>query len=139
MLEGARRLGVAEIVHYHGPKTQTEIATAIDRCHLGVVPNRRSSFTETNFPTRLFEYLAMNRPVIAPTTQGIRDYFGDQQMLFFEPGDVADLAARILWVREHPAETREVVRAGAEIYRHHMWSEEKARFTNLVSTLCARN
>ena len=138
VLEVARRLDVAEIVHYHGAKPQTEIAEAIRQCALGVVPNRRSPFTETNFPTRLFEYLAMHRPVIAPSTQGIRDYFGDGQMLFFEPGDVTDLAARILWVWEHPAESREIARNGLEVYRQHLWSQEKTHFVNLVSRLCAR-
>jgi glycosyltransferase involved in cell wall biosynthesis len=138
VLATASRLGVADRVHYHGSKSQTEIAEAIRRCHLGVVPNRRSTFTETNFPTRLFEYLAMHRPVIAPSTEGIRDYFGAQQILFFEPGNVDDLAAQILWTWEHPLEAREIVRAGIEIYRQHLWSEEKVHFVNLVSTLCAR-
>ncbi|HET7535116.1 MAG TPA: glycosyltransferase [Candidatus Didemnitutus sp.] len=138
VLETARRLGIEDIVHYHGAKNQAGIAQAITECDLGVVPNRKTPFTEINFPTRLFEYLAMDRPVIAPATTGIRDYFSDAQMLFFEPENVADLAARILWVWEHPAESREVVRHGLEVYREHLWSREKSHFVNLVSQLCAR-
>jgi glycosyltransferase involved in cell wall biosynthesis len=136
VLEVAQRLGVEGIVCHHGPKSQAEIAEAILRCHLGVVPNRRSTFTETNFPTRLFEYLAMHRPVIAPSTQGIRDYFADDQMVFFEPGNVDDLATKILYVRDHPEEVRQTVRRGHEVYRQHLWREEKAHFVDLVARLC---
>jgi glycosyltransferase involved in cell wall biosynthesis len=139
VLKRAQERGVADIVEYHGAKTQSEIAEAIRRCDLGVVPNRRSIFTEINFPTRLFEYLSLQRPVVAPRTQGIRDYFGDDQMIYFQPGDAADLAAQMLWVWEHPVETQEFVRAGIDIYRHHLWSQEKGRFLNLVSSLASGN
>jgi glycosyltransferase involved in cell wall biosynthesis len=138
VLDRAQERGVADIVEYHGPKTQREIADAIRRCDLGVVPNRRSIFTEINFPTRLFEYLSMRRPVVAPRTQGIRDYFGDDQMIFFNPGAADDLATQILWAWEHPVETRKIVRTGIDIYRHYLWSQEKARFLNLLSALCDR-
>ncbi len=134
----AESLGIADIVTYHGAKTQTEIAEAILACDVGVVPNRRSAFIELNFPTRLFEYLAMNRPVVAPSTQGIRDYFDSDQILLFSPNDVDDLAAKILWVKEHPAETEKIVRAGAEIYGKNLWNDQKRRFVSLVSTLCGR-
>lgn len=137
VLQRAQEQGVADIVEYHGAKTQAEIAHAIRRCDLGVVPNRHSIFTEINFPTRLFEYLSLQRPVIAPRTQGIRDYFSDDQIIYFEPGNAADLAARMLWVWEHPAETQEFVRTGIDIYRHHLWSQEKGRFLRLVSSLLA--
>ncbi|MFT3781730.1 MAG: glycosyltransferase family 4 protein [Nibricoccus sp.] len=135
VLSRAQELGVSDIVAYHGPRTQGQIAELIRECNLGVVPNRRSVFTDINFPTRLFEYLSMHRPVIAPSTQGIRDYFSDEQMMFFKPEDVSDLAERILWVYRNPQETSRIVQAGIEIYRHHLWSQEKSKFISLVGTL----
>lgn len=135
VLARAAELGIADIVRYHGPKTQAEIAVAIRHCHVGVVPNRRSAFTETNFPTRLFEYLAMHRPVIAPSTQGIHDYFSEEQMIYFEPGEVASLAAQLQWVYEHPDQTRAFVNQGRDVYRAHLWSQEKAHFLQVVSRL----
>lgn len=135
VLELAKTLGIEEVVHYHGPKTQKEIAAAIRNCHLGVVPNRRLPFTEINFPTRIFEFLSMHRPVIAPSTQGIRDYFEPGQLLTFEPGNVEDLAARMLWAYNHPNEVATVVERGVEVYRGHLWEGEKSRFLENVSGL----
>jgi glycosyltransferase involved in cell wall biosynthesis len=135
VLETARKTGCSDIVHYHGTKSQAEIAQAILECDIGVVPNRRSMFTELNFPTRLFEYFAMRRLVIAPSTKGIRDYFSDRQIVYFEPGNVDDLAARLRWVWEHPTECREIVAQGLQVYEHHLWPEEKKHFHALVSRL----
>jgi glycosyltransferase involved in cell wall biosynthesis len=102
---------------------------------LGVIPNRRTPFTEVNFPTRIFEYLAMGKPVIVPETRGIRDYFDKTQMLFFNPDDSADLARVIKWVAEHPDETATIVERGREAYRRHLWDEEKIRFLDSVSAM----
>jgi glycosyltransferase involved in cell wall biosynthesis len=135
VLATAERLNVTEAVRIHGEKSQLEITDAIRECHLGVVPNRRSAFTEINFPTRLFEYLAMHRPVLAPSTQGILDYFSPEQMLMFNPDDVSDLAAKILWAYENPQALRLLVEQGNQCYRRHPWSGERQRFLGTLDAL----
>jgi glycosyltransferase involved in cell wall biosynthesis len=132
VLETAKRLGAGDIVHYHGPKSQADIAMAIRECHLGVVPNRFSAFTNINFPTRLFEYLAMGRPVVAPATHGILDYFGEDEIITFNPNDVDDLAAKILWVHTHRDAIPPLVERGAGVYQKHLWSGQKQYFLQEV-------
>ena len=132
-MEVARQMGVADIVHFRGLATPNEIAGAIHESDLGIVPNRRSCFTELNFPTRIFEYLAMHRPLIAPSTQGIRDYFKSDELLMFEPGDVADLAARIIWVWENPEAVAGFVERGRRVYLQNLWKDEKRRFLEYVA------
>ena len=80
---------------FHGFKSLPEIAACISTIDVGLIPNRSSSFTQINFPTRIFEYLAMHKPVIVPDTQGIQDYFGARRnSLYFKAGDDADLAQK---------------------------------------------
>ena len=138
-MELVRSMGLADIVTFHGQKSQKEIADAIRECHLGVVPNRRSVFTEINFPTRLFEYLALRRPVIAPATQGIRDYFNDNELLTFEPDNVQDMANKILWVSQNPEGVIGFVERGSQVYRRHLWGQEKIKFINLLSTVVRKD
>jgi len=137
VLEVARDCGVADIVHFHGAKTQTEIAHVIRECHVGIVPNRPSPFTEINFPTRLFEYLAMHRPVIAPATKGITDYFSEEELILFEAGNIENLADKILWVHAHPKLAAQFVERGRLVYRRNLWSAEKSRFLTRVEGLVA--
>ena len=83
-------------------------------------------------PTRLFE-LSLYRPVLAPDTGGIRDYFDDDRMLFLEPGNVQDLAEKIIWVYVHQFQTSQFVRAGNAVYQEHLWQREKSRFLKLIA------
>lgn len=129
------KLDAKALVVYHGHKSQPEIAQAIAGVNLGLIPNRRSPFTEINMPTRVFENLAMRKPVLAPDTQGIRDYFDSTQMLFFRPGDPQDLARAILWAHDHPTETQQILEGGLRVYRQHLWPEERAVFLDAVASL----
>ena len=90
---------LGEMVTYHGFVSLETIADAITTIDLGLIPNMRSVFTEINMPTRIFEYLCKGKPVIAPRTKGILDYFGEDDILFFEPGDAKSLADTILRAR----------------------------------------
>jgi len=130
-----RRLGLEDIFHHHGELSKQEIAAEIAKCDVGIVSNRRSVFTEINFPTRIFEYLALNRPVVVPATQGIRDYFGPEDIVTFEPGDAASLAASILWIRDHPEATADILARGRSIYRSFLWKDERVGFLDLVGSV----
>ncbi|MEO6995122.1 MAG: glycosyltransferase family 4 protein, partial [Lacunisphaera sp.] len=130
-----KELSLEEVVHYHGPKSQAEIVQAIQQTDLGVVPNRHSAFTEINFPTRIFEYLAVRRPVIVPATTGICDYFKRNEIVMFEAGNVDDLASKILWVYENPSAAAEIMARGIQVYQANLWSDQKRRFLQAVVKL----
>jgi glycosyltransferase involved in cell wall biosynthesis len=135
VMEAARQKGVHEAIHYLGPKRLEELVAEIDACDVGVIPNQRNAFTEINTPTRIFEYLALGKPVIAPNTTGIRDYFGKDSLLFFEPGNSENLADKIEYTVCHPAETKEMVKQGQKVYREHSWPNERAQLVRFVSGL----
>jgi glycosyltransferase involved in cell wall biosynthesis len=128
-------LQLEDSVFSHGYKTLEEIAAGIAQIDLGLVPNRLSVFTAINFPTRIFEYLAMARPVIVPETRGIRDYFQPDEMLYFTPGEEADLADKIEWAWRHPVELQAVMERGRAVYQRWGWELEERRFLDLVENL----
>ena len=63
-------------------RNQDQIVEAINGCDLGIIPNHRNIFTEINTPTRIFEYLALGKPVIAPKAPGIQDYLANATSSF---------------------------------------------------------
>lgn len=130
-----RSKGLKGKVEYLGTRTLPQIVAAIDGCDLGVIPNRRSIFTEINTPTRIFEYLARGKPVIAPRARGIRDYFGEKDLLFFELGDAAELARKIEYAYYHPIELAETVSQGQKIYLSHTWERERNALLRSVDSL----
>ncbi len=135
VLELASRRGVSGCITCHGMVTESVIAANIDRCDLGIVPNRWSPFIAINLPTRIFEYLVMGRLVVVPATIGIQDYFAPEDLLFFMPDDPADLARQIIWAHAHPERAREVTRRGQAVYQRHRWHKERQRLLELVANL----
>jgi len=135
VLTFGRKSGMSEAIEYLGPKDLEQIAAAIRNCDVGIIPNRKSRFTELNLPTRIFEFLSQGKPVIAPRTPGILDYFTPNELLLFELGNAEDLAMRIAYAFKHPEETVELIERGQEIYRRHKWSVERLRFVSLVENL----
>ena len=135
IMKTAKEMGLGERIRYQGMRPLDDIPAAIAQADLGLVPNQRTPFTEINFPTRIFEYLSVNKPVIVPDTKGIRDYFDENQILYFKPGSADDLARVIRWVYEHPAETASVLKRGREVYEQHRWPQEKSRFLALAEGL----
>lgn len=129
--------GLQDLVHYHGFKPVQEIPKVIAGIDLGLVPNRLNEFTQINLPTRIFEYLCMDKPVIAPRTEGIKDYFKENEILFFQPGDAADLGSKILWAYQHPEEVQNILSKGRAIYEKNSWATEGGRFIGLVDDLLA--
>jgi glycosyltransferase involved in cell wall biosynthesis len=136
VLQSAQTAGLGEdAIRYLGPKNLQQIALAIRDCHIGIVPNRKSIFTQLNTPTRIFEFLSQGKPVIVPRTPGILDYFGPQELVLFELGDAEDLATKIEYVFFHPAEVAQMLARAQRVYKEHKWSTERIRFLSLVERL----
>jgi len=134
-LELRRLLGLEEIVTYHGHVSLEEIAAAIRVIDVGLIPNKRNAFTEINLPTRIFEYLALGKHVVAPRTCGILDYFTPVSLNLFEPGNAESLAGALQSIRADAQRAAAILEQGKRIYRDHCWDEERRRFLGLISDL----
>ena len=135
VMEGARNRNLLESVRYLGPRRLEDVVTEIGNCDLGVIPNHRNPFTDINTPTRIFEYLALGKPVIVPSTLGIQDYFGKESLLFFEPGNPDDLARQIEYAFSHPREVVEIAERGQQVYLEHTWERERQTLLDRVSEI----
>jgi glycosyltransferase involved in cell wall biosynthesis len=133
-----RENGLDKHVVYLGPRRLEELANEIALCDVGVIPNQRNAFTDINTPTRIFEYLALGKPVIAPQTRGIEGYFPPESIIFFEAGDADDLSRQILYAYFHPDEIAARTIRAQHIYLQHSWATERRRLVTLVEGLLRR-
>lgn len=138
VMENAKTKGLTESVRYLGPRRLEELIREIEDCDVGVIPNHRNSFTEINTPTRIFEYLSLGKPVIAPRTPGIQDYFDEESLLFFEPGNPEGLARSIEYAFRQPARLGEIARRGQEVYGEHNWTNERRQLIGIVGNLLGK-
>jgi glycosyltransferase involved in cell wall biosynthesis len=135
VMQSARERGLEQNVLHLGEKPLEQIVAAIDTCDVGMIPNRRNVFTNINTPVRIFEYLARGKPVIAPRTPGVQDYFDEGSLLFFEAGNAEELAQRIEFVASYPEEALGIAERGQQIYRAHSWEQEGRTLACVVEKL----
>ncbi len=117
--------GLQDIVHYLGPKRLEELVPAIEASDIGVIPNPRNPFTDINTPVRIFDYLSLGKTAIVPNTNGIRDYFSGDALVFFEPGNIEDLAGKMEYAYSHRDELGATACKGQETYLAHTWQQER--------------
>jgi glycosyltransferase involved in cell wall biosynthesis len=135
VLEMVRERRLENCIDYLGVQNLNGIVNAINACDLGIIPNHKNIFTEINTPTRIFEYLALGKPVIAPRTKAIQDYFGDRELVFFELGNANDLARQIEHAYSHREEVAQTTQRGQQVYLDHTWTRERSQFLDAVTGL----
>ncbi|MHC4203239.1 MAG: glycosyltransferase family 4 protein [Planctomycetota bacterium] len=128
-------LGLDDAVTFHGGVPLETIAEVIESVDVGLVSNRPSVHWEHAMPTRIFEYLSMGKPVIAPRTGGILDYFGTDDLYFFESGNTQNIVEAIMDVYRNRAQRLEKIEHGMAVYKRHCWQIQRHRLQELVRAL----
>jgi len=128
-------LKLNDTIKYYGLISLDKIAKIISECDIGIIPNRLGPFTQINFPTRIFEYLHMKKPVVVPRTQGINDYFDEEAIFYFDAGNAENLANVIFNIYSDRAKAVEVVKKGYEIYQKHRWERQSKNLVNIYEEL----
>jgi glycosyltransferase involved in cell wall biosynthesis len=128
-------LNIKDIVETRGVVMVDKIAAIIPTIDLGIIPNRISSFIQINFPVRIFEYLVMNKPVIVPRTQGIRDYFGDDTIFYFDSDDILDLERKIFEVYYDKPKTEKILKKSLEVLSQNRWYKQKEKLIEIYKIL----
>jgi len=133
--ELVRRHQLEDRVVMTGPVPIEEVAQIMAEVDLGVVPKRSDSFGNEAFSTKIMEFMAMGVPVVASNTRIDRYYFGNGVVQFFDSGDPADLATKILTLVQQP-DAREALRdRGNEFIRTNNWGVKKQEYLTLVDRL----
>lgn len=134
-LELVKKLNLNNIVKYFGQVSIEKIVEIIPECNVGIIPNRLTPFTRINFPTRIFEYLYMKKPVVVPRTEGINDYFDEDSIFYFNAGDAENLANVIFNVYSDAGKTEEIINKGYEIFQKHRWEIQSKNLIKIYKDL----
>jgi glycosyltransferase involved in cell wall biosynthesis len=91
--ELAGDLGVADRVRLSGGFVPVgELIGALSAADVGVVAIRRDPFREVTLAGRMFDFVAMRKPIVASRTRSVEETFGPSCVELFDCDDAADLA-----------------------------------------------
>jgi len=131
----AERLGIADRITFHGRIPLDEVPAAIARADLGLAPTRLDEFTEATISTKIFEYGAMLKPVVASRLPLVEETFPDGSVRMYEPGLPAAMAAEIAAFADDPVAREAAVERTLGRVRELAWEREAERYVALVDRL----
>jgi glycosyltransferase involved in cell wall biosynthesis len=83
--------GLSGQVKLIGHVSRDENIGWIEKALLTVIPYERNSLTEIALPNKVFEYMALGKPVVFPDFPGFREVLGADNAGRYIPGDKEDL------------------------------------------------
>jgi glycosyltransferase involved in cell wall biosynthesis len=102
---GIRELGLTDKVEVIGPVDHDQLPALLATATVCVVPAAADLTPNPTvvYPTKLLEYMACKRPVVAPRRETVAQVVeNNREALLFEPGDPIDLARKVLRLLGEP-------------------------------------
>jgi glycosyltransferase involved in cell wall biosynthesis len=131
----AVKLGIGDRVRIHERIPLEEVPAAVARADVGLAPTRRDRFTDLTISTKIFEYAAMGKPVVASRLRTLERYLGPDTIVTYESGDWRDLAGALVHLVEDPAARSERVARTLITVRGLAWERQAEGYVALVERL----
>ena len=132
----AERLGIGDRTTFHGRVPFEAVPPAVAASDIGIAPTRRDTYTDSTLSTKVFEYGAMGKPVVASWLPLVESTFGDR-VVTYPSGDAAAFAGAIIGLADDPAgRTAQVERLMAHVAEL-SWASESGTYVGIVEELIA--
>lgn len=128
----ACRLGVSDWVIAHGFVPEEELLEGIARAHVGVIAAKRDNFRDLTHTQKMYEYVAMRKPVVIAETPAIRTHFDDSCFQFFASDDAPDLARALRDLYHNPDRALAMVEAASRRYSAYDWDAQRHVYCEAV-------
>jgi glycosyltransferase involved in cell wall biosynthesis len=125
-LEQINRLDLADCVNYLGWVSLEEMIQELQSADVGIVAQKASPYSNLVHTNKMYEYIALGKPVLASRLNSVAAYFGDDSLCFFEPGNPDSLAQAILDLYQHPEKRQSLVENSQKLfYGKYDWEHQK--------------
>jgi glycosyltransferase involved in cell wall biosynthesis len=130
-------LGLGDCVHIHPMRPLAEVPQMIADADIGLVGKRADVFGNEAYSTKILEYMSQGVPAVVPRTAIDSYYFPETVVSFYEPGNAADMAARMLALWRNPDVRAQQAARALEYARANSWVQASRVYLALVERLIA--
>lgn len=130
-----RELGLGDRARLHGWLTFEDLIQIIHDCDVGVIPMQQSPYSELIDTCKMYDFIALKKPVIVSRLRTVEQNFDESCVMFFEPGNFSDLARCIQELHDHPARRAELAENAYRRYQDMKWSVTKNTYLRVIEGL----
>jgi len=131
--EEAGRLGVSDRVEFRGWLDHHEALAAVAACDVGLVPHHVTESWQTTIPNKLFDYMAMGKPVIVSNARPTERIVTSERCgAVFADRDTSGLAEAIVAVADRGLREEYGRRGRAAVRRTYNWETDERRLLDAV-------
>jgi len=125
LLEMKKSLGL-DNVYFLPPVVKTEMPAILKDINAAIVPLRKLDLFQGAIPSKIFETLAMEVPILLAVDGEARRHFVDkaQAALFIEPENVEQLVEKALWLSENQDAAKQMGRNG-RVYANAVFNRDR--------------
>jgi glycosyltransferase involved in cell wall biosynthesis len=131
----AEELGISNQIQFKGVVPMEKIPEVMSNVDAGVVPKRSDTFGNEAFSTKIFEFMAMEIPVIVSNTKIDKYYFDDSVVCFFESGNEQSLAEKIVYLKNDNENREKLGREGLKHANKNNWQVKEVDYMTIVNSL----
>lgn len=97
-------------IHFLEPVTKSEMPGILKSVDIAIVPLKKLDLFKGAIPSKIFEALAMKKPLLLGVDGEARKYFIEnaQAGLFYTPEDIDSLKTQVIYFLENPDETKKM-------------------------------
>ena len=134
-----RELGIESRVDFAGLVPPGHVARALEPATSLVLPNTATAISERyTSPLKLFEYLALGRPIVASDSPAIREVLRDgETALLVPPGDAQALADALMRLSRDAALAAKLAAAAKALSTSYSWEARAARLEGPLQAAAA--
>lgn len=136
----AAELGVSDRVWFSDGYVALErLVDAIARADVGLVAMKRDAFRDLTQCNKMYDFVAMHRPVVASRTASAAKLFDDSAFAWFEGGDERDLARALRAVHDDPGLRSRLVHSATLQCEPYRWARQRRIYLRAVDRLLERD
>jgi glycosyltransferase involved in cell wall biosynthesis len=130
-----KKMELEDCVQYLGFVPLAQMIQELREADVGIVAQKSSPYSNLVHTNKMYEFIALGKPVLASRLKSVEAYFGEDALYYFEPGDAQSLAKGILDLYQHPGKRQVLVQNAQALYEQYRWEKQKEIYLSVYHTL----
>lgn len=130
-----QKMKLEDRVNFLGWVPHEEMLRQLRMADIGIVAQKSSSYSNLVHTNKMYEYIALGKPVLASRLKSVAAYFGEEALYYFEPENAESLAQGIRELYHNPAKRETLVRNAQNLCEQYKWDQQQEIYLSIYERL----